>query len=106
MNDLSLGFIHFRNSGHAFWFYQSMLVLVVLMAIYLFLKIRLFMYAAANHLVTSVIAIIVVVILRRASETYSIDCVWFNGLMFVVYAVLLYATKARERELKKPLPEQ
>ena len=91
MRELIQGLIHFRNANHEFWFYGSMTILIIAITIYSIFGFKeQFCAMAFCHFGMSVIATIMVVVLKETSEVYSIDCVWFNGLMGTIHTALFF----------------
>ena len=91
MRELIQGLIHFRNANHEFWFYGSMTILIIAITIYSIFGFKeQFFSIAIGHFGMSVIAMVLVVVLKETSEVYSIDCVWFNGLMCAIYVTLFF----------------
>ncbi|MFC1644797.1 hypothetical protein ACFL08_02125 [Patescibacteria group bacterium] len=77
----------FRNQSHELWFYLSMGSMLISLLGYAFLKSRIGIICfGLNHLQTSITAIVIVKILEKKSEKYSVDCIWFNALLFLIYA--------------------
>ena len=102
MRELIQTLIHFRNTDHEFWFYGSMIVLVICVVIYFIFKSRFqFLNIANGHLVIFAIATIKMIFLKQESEVFSVDCVWFNGLMCTIYLTLFFSTKFVEKKLKR-----
>lgn len=94
-----ISLFHFRNSGHAAWFFFSMAILAACLLGMFFIrkeKPYFLWYPAAMHLLTSVSAVLVLLVLKRESEAFSLDCVWFNGLMFCVYAAIFLFKKRKK----------
>lgn len=81
----------FRNANHAIWFLCSLGFLAVLLGMRYFpgSKLALILIPLIVHLPPFVTASIVT-IQGRKSEIYSEDCIWFNGLMILIYSALYF----------------
>jgi len=85
------GLICFRNAGHMLWFYVSMIGFCVSILIYWMQKHNgHFLYVGGWHLVASANATVVIVLLKQESNVFSVDCIWFNFLMFAIYMGLYF----------------
>lgn len=79
-------FARFRNLHHEGWFYLSVVMFVVSVLMRLFFGERnLFLSMAGAHLMVSFGVAYVVLVKKKTSEAYSVDCIWFNGLMGAVH---------------------
>jgi hypothetical protein len=68
---------------------------------YLILKKQSFFQLGAYlHFPASMMAFVRIVVLKQASEVYSVDCVWFNGLMGLIYLGLFFVTKKSETQIR------
>ncbi|KKR36716.1 MAG: hypothetical protein UW46_C0007G0022 [Candidatus Yanofskybacteria bacterium GW2011_GWF1_44_227] len=93
--------ITFRSASHLIWFVQSMVILLVSMIYYarkIFTSSREIesfsgptFYLTAFHGITILQAIVHTRLGRINGPIYSVDCIWFNSLMVLVYLSLGYA---------------
>ncbi len=91
MREFIQGLIHFQNEGHELYFYFSMIGLFACIVLRLTLKTKnILNQLAFSHLVIAIVAVFMTTKSQLASETFSSDCIWFNGLMSVVYIVIYY----------------
>ena len=88
---------YFRSPNHAAWFFVSVAVLIISL-IYAFYRLgtarAIWRFVIGTHVGTVVLAILVVAT-RGSGPVYSIDCIWFNALMALIYGSLLYKTRAK-----------
>lgn len=94
---------NFRNLNHEVWFYLSMIQLIVCVSLYFIFKFKLqFLFMIVYHTVTSIQATIIT-LFGIKSSIYSVDCIWFNGIMVVIYVILFSLTyrKGYLEKLKK-----
>ena len=80
----------FRNANHAIWFLCTIGFLLVVLGNYWFPreKIVFFIIPLVVHLPPFIASLSVVYLQKRESELYTKDCIWFNGLMILVYFAL------------------
>jgi hypothetical protein len=98
-----LGLFHFRNVNHASWFFGSIGILATVIILIIFLRGKEFSWFLPPlclfptfHLLVSLSAVWRVILLKRPSNAFSIDCVWFNALMAVVYIGIYFAFKPKK----------
>ena len=86
---------YFRNANHAIWFVCTVGMLVVLVIQRLFPR---FLWiipltGLIVHTPPLLTAIFKVWFRREHNEIYSQDCIWYNALMLLVYAVAFILLK-------------
>ncbi|MDE2019524.1 MAG: hypothetical protein KGJ13_04205 [Patescibacteria group bacterium] len=79
----------FRNENHAIWFLCSMgfLILLLIGRFYPYFSLIFIITPIIVHvppLVTATYA----VASKRPSKLYSVDCIWFNALMILIYLIV------------------
>ncbi|OHA86669.1 MAG: hypothetical protein A3A96_01475 [Candidatus Zambryskibacteria bacterium RIFCSPLOWO2_01_FULL_39_39] len=81
---------YFRNSSYAIWFLNSIFffTLVVLIFYGNFGK-WILLFPLIFH-ISPVINSLIKIIKKEKSEIYSVDCIWFNLIMIVLYSILMY----------------
>jgi len=81
----------FRNTSHAMWFLMSVWVLILTTAYYFYPDLRVIMLLPVSiHGVALVQAVYSICIKKISTETLSVDCLWFNAFMVVVYVSLFF----------------
>lgn len=80
----------FKNANHAIWFFLSMFIMLIMVTT-LFYGFQIWMLA--------IVALVIHIpsfatasykkFKNIQSEIYSVDCIWFNALMALVYFVIL-----------------
>lgn len=91
MIDTLVSMIHFRNQSHLIWFILSMIFLVASILFFFLDKGKSqFVFFIFYHLGTLFSAFYVVIILKKPSLSFSVDCIWFNGTMAAVYYSLYF----------------
>jgi hypothetical protein len=96
---------HFENESHERWFYISLSAFVISLILQIFRKTRfpfVFLSLAFSHCFTSISAFVIVVLMQIKSEAYSINCIWFNTVMVVIY-IALYGLAIVIKKLKPEL---
>ena|SRR3989338_8185245 len=83
---------YFRNANHAIWFINSTCFIVF----YLLIRLDMFgrfalLLPVILHTSPIVNSIRKTYIKKEKSEIYSVDCIWFNAIMVLLYALLMYA---------------
>ena len=92
--------LSFRNTNHEQWFYVSMVILLISVLIFVLFGSKhqfkhLFFFHIPNVFIASY-----VVIFEKISKVYSIDCIWFNGLMPGIYVGLYFLATYNEKKRK------
>ena len=78
----------FRNANHAIWFLCSVGFLVIITSVILRIPIT---YLVKGMVVIHLFPLVTAAkkkIYREPSEVYSIDCIWFNSLLVIVYVII------------------
>jgi len=79
---------YFRNENHAIWFLASFGVFTFVLTLFfkpfpeIFLLVPLFFHI--SPFITSILT----TRSKEKSNLYSKDCIWFNGVMILIYLVL------------------
>lgn len=81
----------FRNANHIFYFLLTFPMVVLY--IFLFLTNRkemllLLLCPIILHTIITILAVRTVVILKQESSSFSIDCVWYNGTLLLIYLLM------------------
>lgn len=78
----------FRNINHAIWFLMTLWLLIVITAYYYFPNSSyVLVLPLAIHFIAFIQALYTVIIKKQNSETISRDCIWYNGLMVLLYTI-------------------
>lgn len=90
--------ISFRSEQHLGWFVFSMLIFFISTATVFISRVndgrfKLFLVLFLYHCLVSFIAIIITNFGAINSKSVSVDCIWFNGLMAVLYLFLFSLKK-------------
>jgi hypothetical protein len=94
--------IHFRNVGHELHFYFSMVLFFGCVVVsFLFKKKEIISQLALYHLSVAIVALFVVVVFKKNCEMFSVDCIWFNGLMAVIYKAIFFGLLHQQTGSKK-----
>ena len=81
----------FRNPGHALWFLTTFPLVLSLIIICIVIKRNgALPIMAGAFLTTSGRAAIQVFWIRTPSTTYSVDCIWYNGLLALLMLVTFF----------------
>ncbi len=111
MHEFLESLFHFRNESHERWFILSMILFGFSIIISGFsfiigvvgrhtaltkpakiITLALLRFMTIYHLSTVFFAFIAVMA-KTKGDVYSIDCIWFNGLMGIVYILFLRLAK-------------
>lgn len=88
--------VNFRNASHEEWFYFTVCLFLITLLIYVCSKMRaLFLILVCPYAMNSLGALIVVVS-NKPSKVYSVDCIWFNGVVAMLY-LMIYVISCRRR---------
>ena len=80
---------YFRNANHATWFVLSLWILVLTLAYFVYPNHRVVvLFPIGIYLTAMIQAIVNTYVTKTKSETLSKDCIWFNGLLLIVYLVV------------------
>ena len=103
MRELMQNLFHFRNTSHECFFYMTIGVLIACVCLYLIFKWQgQFYFFAFKHIVVSISATYKVLWLKEKSDLYSIDCIWFNGLVMLgIYIAILTLIHYHEKKLRE-----
>jgi hypothetical protein len=86
----------FSSPYHFAWFLLSMTVLVVMVLASYYGR-RWFMYGFLGHAIV-VIETVLVLAFGDGGQVYSVHCIWFNGLMALLYWKLIGTNSEPDKE--------
>jgi hypothetical protein len=83
---------NFRNRSHRVWFFFSIALLLLIVCANILYpdsmgKVLTIVGAVLHGWITFVAFLIWV--LKAQNESFSRDCIWFNGILWVIYVTLL-----------------
>ena len=87
--DAIIGFLTFNSGFHLAWFVGSMLLLFASCARVWLGKSHIFPWLCLGHAIVAFESICMTLFRPGENEVFSVHCIWFNGLMAVVYFLLL-----------------
>jgi len=95
---------HFRNSNHETYFYiTASCILLMLLLAYLddcnSIVGSILVINGFGYLGIAVMAFKIVILDKKESPSFSVDCIWYNSLLVIICAIMRMHVRRRARRI-------